>query len=145
MIGGAKIGLENTLGLGGDGAAHQHQRVDREERILTKFRDVVAPDKPLRLERLVFRLVLDSTERVERRHVARGLVDATKQDRDVLEFHAGTPLDVGNGDFRQIGVRAAEIELELNLRHHGRFLPQSVLAGGGNPIASPGCLTFLQF
>ena len=54
----------------------------------------------------------------ERRHVARRLVDAAKQNRDVLELHAGTPLDPWNGYFRQISVRAAEIELEFNLQGH---------------------------
>ena len=86
-----------------------------------EFRDVVATDKPLGLECLVFRLVLDSAKRIERRHVARRLVDAAKQNRDVLEFHAGTPLDPRNGYFRQISVRAAEIELEFNLQGHVSF------------------------
>src|SRR6266702_6829530 len=118
MVGGAEIGLEHAFELGGDGATHQHQRIDRKEGILTEFRDVVAPDKSFGLERLVFRLVLDPAERVERRHVARRLVDAPKQNRDVFKFHAGAPLDPWNGDFRQISVRAAEIELEFNLQGH---------------------------
>ena len=81
----------------------------------------MAADKALGLECLVFRLVLDSAKRVERRHVARRLVDAAEQNRDVLEFHAGTPLDPRNGYFRQISVRAAEIELEFNLQGHVSF------------------------
>ena len=36
--------------------------------------------------------LFDSAKQIERRHVARRLVDAAKQNRDVLEFHAGTPL-----------------------------------------------------
>ena len=33
MVGGAEIRLEHALELGRDGAPHQHQRIDREERI----------------------------------------------------------------------------------------------------------------
>ncbi|MGY3075753.1 hypothetical protein ACVWZZ_002124 [Bradyrhizobium sp. LM6.10] len=118
MVGGAEIGLEHTLELRSDSTAHQHQRVDREERILAELRDVVATDKSLGLQRLVFRLVLDATERVERRHVPRRLVDAAKQNRNILEFHPGALLNPRDGDFRQISIGAAEIELKFNLQGH---------------------------
>jgi hypothetical protein len=44
---------------GGHRAAHQHQRVDRKERVRPERRDVVTPDEARGFERLVFSLVLD--------------------------------------------------------------------------------------
>ena len=130
MIGGAEIRFEHALEPGRDGAAHQHQRVDGKERVLAEFRDVVAAEEALRLQRLIFGLVLDAAQRVARRHVAGRLVDSAKQDRHIFELHAGAPLDRRNHKFRQIGVRAAEIELKFHLqgichrpllaRHRGR-------------------------
>jgi hypothetical protein len=63
------------------------------ERILAEFRDVVATNKALGLQRLIFGLVLDAAQRLERRHVVGRLVDAAEQNRNIFELHAGAPLD----------------------------------------------------
>src|SRR5439155_16523185 len=114
----AEIGFKHTFELSRDGAAHQHQRVEREEGILTEFRDVMAADEALGLERLIFRLVLDPAKRVKGGHVAGPLEDAAEQNRDIFEFHAGTPFDTRKDQLRQISVRAAEIEKEFNYQGH---------------------------
>ena len=115
MVGGAEIGLEHALELRRNGAAHQRQRVDREERVHPELRDVVAAQEALGLERIVFRLVLDPAQRVGRRHVAGRLVDAAEQHRDVVELDAGALLDRRQHEFGEIGIGAAEIEVELDL------------------------------
>src|SRR5262249_27514032 len=66
-------------------------------------------------ERHVFRLVLDATQRLRRRDVAGRFEDSTEQDGHIVEFHSGAVLDRGNNQFRQIGVRAAEIEQKFSL------------------------------
>src|SRR5438876_11354492 len=138
MIGRAEIGFKHAFELSRDGAAHQHQRVDRKEGVLPKFRDVMAPNEALGLERLVFRLVLDSAKRVERRHVAGPLEDAAKQNRDIFEFHAGAPFDSRKDQFRQVSVRAAEIEQELNFQGHVSSSRRAKwMIGFGDLLAEP--------
>src|SRR5436309_5436937 len=118
MVGGAEIGLEHTFELGGDGTAHQHKRIDWKEGILTEFRCVMAANEALGLQRVVFRLVLDAAKRIERRHVARRLVDAAEQDRDIFEFRPGAPFNPRKDQFRQVSVRASEIEQEFYFQGH---------------------------
>jgi len=100
VISGAKIGTKHAFELSGNNAAHQHQRVDRKKRILVKLGNVMPTNETLRLQRLVFRLVLDTAKRVARRHVASRLVDPAEQDRHIIELHAGPPLDRRNDEFR---------------------------------------------
>src|SRR6185312_14839480 len=136
MIGGPEIRLEHALELGGHRPTHQHQRIHGKERIRPERRDVVAANEALGLKRHVFRLVLDTAQRVERRHVAGGLEYPAEQHRHVVELHAGPPLDRGNDKLGQISVRAAEIEQEFHLERacHGPF---SLLAPPS--IADLGC------
>src|SRR3546814_2649753 len=61
-----------------DGAAHQLQGVDREERILAEGRDAVAANEPLALPLHLLALVSDALEIVGRRRVAGQLVDAAE-------------------------------------------------------------------
>ena len=123
MIGGAEIGFEQPFELGGDDAAHQHQRVHRKERVRLEFRDVVAAQEARGLERVVFRLVLDPAQRVGGRHVAGRLVHAAQQHRDVVELDASSLLNLGQREFGQIGIGAAEIEMELNLERSNHCTP----------------------
>jgi hypothetical protein len=126
--GGAEIGLEHPLELSGNGAAHQHQGVNRKKRVLVKLRDVVAAQEALGFQRLIFGLVLDAAKRIRRRHVASSLVDPAEQYRHILEFCAGAPLDRGNDELGQIGVRAAKIELKFNLQRTSHlYLPREHL------------------
>ncbi len=76
----------------------------------------VAANKALCFQRLVFGFVLDAAERLERRHVVGRLVDPPEQHRDVFELHAGTFFNARKGDFGQIGIRTAEIELKLDFQ-----------------------------
>src|SRR5260370_41965375 len=139
MIGGAQIGVEHILDPARDRATHQHQRVDRKERIWREFRDVMTANKALRFQRLIFGLVLDAAERVERRHVVGRLVDPPEQHRDVFELHAGTFFNGRNGDFSQIGIGAAEIELELDFHatYHRTSPLRQVLSLNGRTMARP--------
>src|SRR5712671_3530316 len=116
MVGGAEIRLEHSLKLSRDGASHQHQRIDREKRILPELCDVMAANEPLGLKRLVFGLVLDPAQRLGRRQIVGRLVDPAKQHRNVFELDAGAAFDAWKGEFRQISIRAAEIELEFNFQ-----------------------------
>src|SRR5216684_7035168 len=116
MVGGAEIRLEHAFELGRDRTSHEHERVDGKKRILAEFRDVVPANKALRLQRLVFRLVPDSAKRLGRRHIVGRLVDAAEQDRNIFELHTRAPFDTGKGKLRQIGIRAAEIELKFNFQ-----------------------------
>ena len=79
----------------------------------------MAANKALRFQRLIFGLVLDAAQRLERRHVVGRLKNSPEQHRNVFEFHPGTFFNAGNGDFSQISVRTAEIELELDF--HGTY------------------------
>src|SRR5438309_642832 len=114
MVCRAKIRLEHAFELSSDRAPHQHQRIDWEKRVLPKLCDVMAAQKALGLERLVFGLVLDSAQGLSRRHIVGRLVDASQQHRYIFEIDPGAPFDGRNGEFSQIGVRTAEIELKLN-------------------------------
>src|SRR4051794_18869846 len=132
MIGGAEIGFEQALELSCHRTPHQHQRVDGEKRILSKFRDVVATEKALRLERLILGLVLDSPQGLGGRRIVGGLVDGAEQHRHVLEFDSGTPFDAGKGEFSKIRIGAAEIELKFN--SHGTFsFTRYVVSGTSRP------------
>ena len=140
VVGSAEIGLENILELRRNRAAHQHQRVDREKRIRPERRDVVALKKALRFERLVFRLILDPAQRLERRHVVGRLVDTAKQYRDIIELDPGTFLDRRKNKFREVGIRTAEIELKFNLQGttHGSLPFDTVEEdNGGGPREDP--------
>src|SRR5258708_915311 len=144
MIGGAKIRLEQALELRRDHAAHQHQGVHREERVRFEFRDVMAPQEALGFERIVFRLVLDATQRFARRHVAGRLVDAAEQHRDIIELHAGALLDLRQHQFGEIGIGTAEIEVKLDLeRFSHRPVPfPSTAAVARRPFIAFRCLKF---
>jgi hypothetical protein len=109
-----KIRPEHAFGFRGDGATHQLQGVHREKRVAAEGGNAVAPDKALGLQRHVVGLVSDALEIVGGRAVAGELVDAAEQHRHIIEFGPGPSFDVRNHTRRQIGVRAAEIELELN-------------------------------
>src|SRR5262245_12432308 len=121
MIRSSEIRLEHSLELGGHHSAHQHQRVDWKERVLTELRDVVAAPAARNFQCLIFRLVLDAVKRLRGRPVAGRLVDAAEQHRHIFELHASAPLDRGNDELGQVGVGTAEIELKFNLQgipHH---------------------------
>ncbi|MGX1326946.1 hypothetical protein AB7M56_001445 [Bradyrhizobium elkanii] len=133
VIGGAKVRLEQPFEIGSDDAAHQHQRVDRKERVGPERRDVVAAQEALGLERVVFGLVLDAAQRLAGRHVAGRLVDAAEQHRDVVEFHAGALLDAGQRQLRQVGVRTSKIEMEFDLERSSHGTPFPSIAGGRQP------------
>ena len=77
------------------------------------------------LERIVFRLVLDPAQRLGGRHVAGRLVDAAEQYRDVVELDARSLLDRRQRKFGEIGIGAAEIEVELDFERscHGTPFP----------------------
>src|ERR1700733_7084010 len=116
VIGGPEIWIEHVLEPGRDGATHQHQRIDRKERIVGEFRNVMAADEKLRFQRLIFGLFFDAAKRLERRHVVGRLEYPSEQHRDIFEFHAGALFDSRNGELRQIGIRAAEIELKFDFQ-----------------------------
>src|ERR1700738_602801 len=86
--------------------------------------DAMALDEARRLEALVVGLVLDAGEALPRRPVAGQLVDAAQQHRHVLEFRTRPSLDLRDHQMRQIGVGAAEIEVELDLGHGFTIFPQ---------------------
>src|SRR5260370_2644937 len=134
MVSGTELRLEHAFELSRDGTAHQHQRIDRKKRISPEFCDVVAANKTLGLQRLIFRLVLDAAKRLGRRQVVGRLEDAAEQDRYIFELHAGAPFDRWQRELRQIGVRAAEIVLKFNLQgtHHQALLG-STRYGQGSP------------
>ena len=116
MVGGAEIGIEHAFELRRDGAAHEHQRIDREKRIWPEFCDVVAAKEALGFQRLVFGFVLDPAQGLARRHIAGRLVDAAEQHRNVFELDAGAPFDGRKCKFGQIRIRATEIELEFHFQ-----------------------------
>src|SRR5437868_3714076 len=71
------------------------------------------------------------------RAVAGQLVDAAEQHRHMIEPGPGPSLDVRNQARRQIGVRAAEIEQELDLQRgciaHSILSLSRIIAGPGRP------------
>ena len=71
-------------------------------------------DEPLRLQPFVFRFVLDPLQGFGRRSIVRQFEDAAEQDRDVTEFGAATRLDCGDRAVREVGIGAAEIEMEFD-------------------------------
>src|SRR5882757_200965 len=54
------IALEDPELAGGEGAAHDHQRDDRKERVHLEARDAMLADEAFGLELLILRLVLDA-------------------------------------------------------------------------------------
>src|SRR5262245_35163313 len=85
----------------------------------------MAAYEAVHLEPLVFRLVLDAGQAFRRRAIVGELEDAAQQDRHVLERHPGAPPDLRNHQMAQVGVGAAEVEMELHLDHGS-----PLLAGG---------------
>src|SRR5262249_53543985 len=80
---------------------------------------------------------------IERRHVASGLVDATQKHRDVVELHAGSPLDLGQHELGKIGIRAAEIEVKLDLeRCNHRTMPFFLVDAGSQSLTSSRLVKF---
>ena len=55
--------FEHTLELGGDGAPHQIQRINRKERVHDIGLDVKAPNEALGLDFVKLALVLDAGQR----------------------------------------------------------------------------------
>src|SRR6266478_7195748 len=72
------IALEHAQPLRYNGAAHDRQRVDREERVLPEASDPVAFDKARGLEALVVGLVLDAGKALGGGPVAGQFVDAAQ-------------------------------------------------------------------
>src|SRR5262249_44268789 len=118
------IALEHAELLRCNGASHDGQSIYREERVLPKARDPMALDKARCLKALVVRLVLDTDEALRRRPVAGQLVNAAQQHRRIFEFRTGPLLDFRDHQMRQIGVGAAEIEMEFELCHGVTISPQ---------------------
>ena len=131
------IAREHGLELRRDGAPHDQQRVDRKERIECEALDGVAPDEAPPLQLLVLRLVLDALQALSGRAIVGQFEDAAQQHRHVLEFRAGALRDRGNHQMREIGVRAAEIEVKFHLGHdhqtsrYGRTSSSNVQASRG--------------
>src|SRR5204862_7763191 len=88
--------------------------IDRKERVAAVARDTVALDETLGFNPLVFGLVPYASEAFGGRAVVRQLEHAAQQYRHVIEFGAGAALDVRNDQMRQIGIRAAEIEMKFH-------------------------------
>jgi hypothetical protein len=116
MVRGAEIRLEHPLELRGNGAAHQRQRVDREEGVHLEFRDVVPAQEALGLDSVVFRLVLDPAEGLGWRQIAGCLVDATEQNRHVVELNARALFDPRQRNLGKVGVGTSEIEVEFDVK-----------------------------
>ena len=111
------VGREHPLALGGHRAAHDLQRIDREVRVHPVGGQAMAGHEPLGLARLVGQLVLHTGEGLGGRSVVGQLEDAAQEDRDVVEARAGALFDRRDHPMREIGVGAAEIEIEDHLRH----------------------------
>ena len=77
-------------------------------------RNAVTLDETLQLQSLVFEPVLDADHLLGRRAIVGQLEHAAKQDRHVFEFGAGAGFDLRNDLMRQIGVRAAEVEMKFH-------------------------------
>src|SRR5262249_18924127 len=77
----------------------------------------VALEEALRLELLVFQLVADTGESLARRAVAGELVHTAEQGGHVLELSASPACDARDDEMAQIGVGAAEVEVEFHLAH----------------------------
>src|SRR5437868_9831950 len=97
----------------------------------TLFRSEALP-----LERFILRLVLDALQAFRGRAIVGQLEDAAQQHRHVGEFRADALLDPGNDPVRQVGIRAAEIEMEFHVRHYqtsryGRTSSSNVQASRG--------------
>jgi hypothetical protein len=83
----------------------------------------VPGDEAAHLKHFVLELALDRREGDHRRLVAGRLEDAAEQARGDEEPGPGPLEDRRQGAIGEIGVRAAEVEYELDCRahHHGSF------------------------
>ena len=111
------VALEHPIELRRDRAAHDQQGVDGEEWVAREPCNGMPPNEALTLQCLVCRLVLDPPQALGGRAIIGQLEHAAQQHRHVLELRAGAPLDLRNDDMRQVGIGAAEIEVEFHLGH----------------------------
>jgi hypothetical protein len=99
----------------------------------------VAHDEALRFQLFVGELILDACEAFSRGAVVRQLEDASEKDRNVVEPGSGTLLDFGNDQVTEIGVRAAEVEMKLDLLHDCHHLSPNGRISCSKVQASRGC------
>ena len=118
------IGLEIAVALGGEAAAHQAERHDREERIALE-RHAVAFGETRQVDAVIGRLGLHSA----RRRIARRLEDAAEQHRLPGDLRPGALGDAGHLRVGEIGGRRADIEPELKTFRHEGFPVSSEFPG----------------
>ena len=84
----------------------------------------------------LYYFVLDPVQGLGGRHVARRLVDATEEHRNIVELDARALLDLRQHELGEIGVWTTEIEVKLNLEwiSHRMRVPSHVAAAARRDV-----------
>ena len=109
------VAVEESIARGDQCAAHDLHGVDGEMRIAPEAGETVLVDEQLGLAAGVLALVLDALELDHGWLVVGQLEDAAEQHRNIGDLHAGPCRKGGQDLVAEIGVGAAEIEVNSTL------------------------------